>query len=64
MEQIKNSDSAKTAYQKRQNNIAEYIAKIQTKLLADSQDDKINWGHVGSLGHVEELLQQIDEFLN
>ena len=64
MKQIKNSDSAKTAYQKRQDNIAEYIERIQRKLLADSQDTEINWGHVGSLGHVEELLKQIDEFLN
>jgi len=24
---------------------------------------KINWGHVGDLGHVEELLAEISEFL-
>ena len=63
MKQVKNSDDARTAYKKRQDNIAEYIQRIQQNLAADAGQSNINWAHVGSLGHVEELLQQIDEFL-
>ncbi len=63
MKQVKNSDDARTAYKKRQTNIAEYIRRIQQKLAEDSRQENINWAHVGSLGHVEELLQQINEFL-
>ncbi|MBU0994877.1 MAG: hypothetical protein KJ737_20490 [Proteobacteria bacterium] len=63
MKEVKNSDSAKTAYQKRQENIAEKIEHIQTKLKKEPQG-KLNWAHVGSLGHVEELLKEIDHFLS
>lgn len=63
MKQVKSSDNVRAAYKKRQANIAEYIERIQKKLSKDAQQENINWGHVGSLGHVEELLQQIDEFI-
>jgi hypothetical protein len=36
---------------------------IKTASEANAGQSNINWAHVGSLGHVEELLQQIDEFL-
>ncbi|MBU0994108.1 MAG: hypothetical protein KJ737_16580 [Proteobacteria bacterium] len=62
MKEVKNSDSPKTAYQKRQENISEYIESIQNKLKKGVQGE-INWAHVGSLGHVEELLKEIDQFL-
>lgn len=61
MKQVSNSDNVKTAYQKRQANIAEYIERIQNKLKQE-QKGEVNWPHVGSLGHVEELIGQIDEF--
>lgn len=35
----------------------------QNKLKKDPQG-KINWEHVGSLGHVEEPLKEIDDFLS
>lgn len=63
MKQVKSSDNVRAAYKKRQANIAEYIERIQNKLSKDAQQENINWGHVGSLGHIEELLQQIDEFI-
>jgi len=64
MKQVKNSDDARTAYKKRQANITEYIRRIQQKLAEDFRQENINWAHVGSLGHVEELLQQIEGHLS
>jgi len=63
MKQIKHTDNAETACKKRQDNIAEYIQRIQNKLNTDSWKKDIHWGHAGSLGHVEEQLKEIDEFL-
>lgn len=42
MKQVKNSDDARTAYKKRQDNIAEYIQRIQQKLAADAGQSNIN----------------------
>ena len=30
----------------------------------DASPEEINWGHVGSAGHVAEKLSEITEFLN
>ncbi len=38
MKQVKNSDDARTAYKKRQDNIAEYIQRIQQKLAVLQED--------------------------
>jgi len=51
------------AYREKQNRIAALLSRIQDKL-AKHTEPIINWGHVGDLGHVEELLSQIDGFLN
>jgi hypothetical protein len=50
MKQVKNSDDARTAYKKRQTNIAEYIRRIQQKLAEDPRQENINWDHVGRSG--------------
>jgi hypothetical protein len=63
MQQIKNSDTAQTAFTKRQTNIEESLKLIEAKLKAGAKNKAINWSHVGSLGHVEELLQQVIEFM-
>ncbi len=64
MGQVKNSKDARNAYKKHQDNIAERIRRIQEKLAAYAEQNDVDWSHVGSVGHVEELLQQIDEFLD
>ncbi|MEE9367934.1 MAG: hypothetical protein V3V05_03615 [Pontiella sp.] len=63
MQKIKNSDTARTAFTKRQANIDESMKFIQEKIKAEAQSNTVNWAHVGSLGHVEELLQQVIEFM-
>jgi len=63
MQQIKNSDTARTAFIKRQANIEESLKRIEAKLKAEAKLTKVDWSHVGSLGHVEELLQQVIEFM-
>jgi hypothetical protein len=47
----------------KKNRIARLVQGIQKKLEADARQKDINWASVGSLGHIEELLRQIDEFL-
>lgn len=64
MQKIKNSDTARTAFAKRQANIDESLKLIQEKMKAEAQTDTVNWAHVGSLGHVEELLQQVEGHLS
>ncbi len=57
----KKADSL-TSYKKRQKEITKLMSQIQTKLDKDPEE-QIHWGHVGDLGHVTELLNQINEFL-
>lgn len=40
-------------------NIREYLSEIRK----DYEKEPGNWGFVGSLGHVNELLEQVVEFL-
>ena len=63
MQTIKNNDDARTAFTKRQANIEESLKLITAKLKAEAKNEAIKWSHVGSLGHVEELLQQVIEFM-
>ena len=58
-----NQVKALAAYREKQKRIAALLSRIQDKL-AKHTEPIINWGHVGDLGHVEELLSQIDGFLN
>jgi hypothetical protein len=51
------------AYREKQKRIAALLAKIQDKL-ARHAGPVVCWGHVGDLGHVEEMLNQIDTLLN
>ena len=62
MSKTPNQIKAEKAYQEKQASIAELIASVQRKLKKDTKDD-ITWAGVGSLGHVEELLGNINEFL-
>lgn len=63
MQKSTNSDTARTAYAKRKADIEESLKLIEAKLKAEAGGDAINWSHVGSLGHVEELLRQVIEFM-
>ena len=58
-----NQEKALETYQEKQQSIAALLSSIQNKL-AKHADPVVCWGHVGDLGHVEELLNQIDTFLN
>ena len=62
MSKTTNQKNAEKAYKEKQANIAKLIESVQRKLKKDKQDD-ITWASVGSLGHVEELLGNINEFL-
>lgn len=63
MQKIKNSAPPRTAFAKRQANIDASLKLIQEKMNAAAETGAVNWAHVGSLGHVEELLQQVIEFM-
>jgi len=60
----RNRQQALKAYREKQESIARLIDGIRGKLEADSKQSDINWASVGSLGHVEELLRELDEFLS
>lgn len=60
----RNRQQALKAYREKQESIARLIDGIRGKLEADAKQSDINWASVGSLGHVEELLRELDEFLS
>ena len=60
----KNRQQAINAYHDKQENIARLMDGIRGKLETDARQPGITWASVGSLGHVEELLRELDEFLS
>ena len=60
----KQKQEARKAYTKSSQTINALMDKIRGKLERDARREDINWASVGSLGHVEELLRRITEFLN
>jgi len=59
-------DTAEEAYRKRMAEIDALLVSIRRKLKQDVilfKRDPKNWGFVGSLGHVRELLNEIDAFM-
>lgn len=62
MQQITSSKDALKAYRKKQEEIGKLMDNIQRKLRRHAEKS-IHWGHVGDLGHVEELLRESNEFL-
>jgi hypothetical protein len=56
--------SAKDGANQKQENITRLIEGIRGKLEADAKQTDITWASVGSLGHVEELLRELDDFLS
>ncbi len=58
-----NQEKALEAYREKQQSINALLSSIQNKLEKHAGPVAC-WGHVGDLGHVEELLNQIDTFLN
>lgn len=60
----RNRQQALKAYREKQENITRLIEDIRGKLDADAKQPDITWASVGSLGHVEELLRELDEFLS
>ncbi len=59
----KNRRQALKAYHEKQDRIPQLMQCISEKLKDDAGKKGINWASVGSLGHVEELLAQINDFL-
>lgn len=39
------------------------LAKIQAHITTLKAEDQVNWGHVGSSGHVVDKLQEVVDFL-
>ena len=64
MEHNENFQEALVAYQQKQKSIAQLIDSIRSKLEADADRPFIDWASVGDLGHVEEKLQELEEFLS
>ena len=60
----KQKQDARKAYDQRRQNTLALMDEIRGKLERDARREDITWASVGSLGHVEELLRQITEFLN
>lgn len=57
--------TATKAYIEKINSIEELLEAVKTKIFVDGVDcRKANWANVGDLGHVEEQLKDIAEFLN
>jgi hypothetical protein len=63
MDRKTSQKKARKAYREKQKRIATLLSSIQGKLKKHA-DPVICWGHVGDLGHVEEMLARIDTFLN
>ena len=61
MHRENNNKDAQKAYRKKQEEITKLMVSIQRKLTRHA-GESIHWGHVGDLGHVEELLSLINEF--
>ena len=60
----KQKQEARKVYDQRRQSIDGLMDEIRGKLERDAGREDITWASVGSLGHVEELLRQITEFLN
>ena len=60
----KQKQDARKAYDQRRQSIDVLMDEIRSKLERDARHEDITWASTGSLGHVEELLRQITEFLN
>lgn len=60
----RNRQQALKAYREKQENITRLIEGIRGKLEVDAKQPDITWASVGPLGHVEELLRELDEFLS
>ena len=58
--------TAKQAYKIRQSSIDEKLRLLELRLMVNgeaAQRDPGNWCYVGNLGHVEEVLDELLQFL-
>lgn len=60
--------SAKTSYEKTRKDIQRLLEQIEIDLQAHDQqfekpESQSNWGFVGNLDHVREMLQEVSDFL-
>lgn len=55
--------TAQSEYSRLQNENAELLKLITAELKRDSKRKEINYGHVGNLGHVKELLIEVLSFM-
>jgi hypothetical protein len=51
------------AYDKNLNEIKEKLCLIMAEMNKAEEVEKVNWGHVGSLGHVNDELNNLCMFL-
>lgn len=56
--------TAQTTYNQRKAEAEALLKTITAKVKAYGKGEKIHWGHAGSLGHVIEELNNINEFLS
>lgn len=64
MKQQARLEKARKAYNDKQATIHSLVGKLQDELKKHGEEEHIHWGHVGDLGHVQEQLQQIVQFLS
>jgi len=58
--------TVKETYKSRQTEIKYQIKQLQTAMIKHAEQFKkndTNWGFVGDLGHVKEVLSELDGFL-
>ena len=60
MQHNTSNKEALKAYRKKQEEIAKLMDNLRSKLKRHA-GEYIHWGHVGDLGHVKELLSEINE---
>lgn len=60
--------TAAQQYDERQDKILALIDQIASELAIHSRnfdkDGRRNWGYIGELAHIEEMLEQAAEFIN
>jgi len=58
------NNNAALAFKDRKETIERLIKEIRTKVNQFGKGEKVDWSHVGSLGHVIEELNEIHQFMN
>ncbi len=63
MTKVSKRQTAEEVFNERKAEAETLLKTLITKIEADGKGENINWGHAGSMGHVIEELESINEFL-